>query len=834
MYDFTDTTEAAGGNTLPAEAVSINGEYIEDYISGYRTLYTSGRESLEKEFESYDDTAANGSLTKFTRFPARTITVGFQLLTNSPEEFREAFNGLNQMLNVEDAEIIFNDEQDKFFTGSPVMNAEIEPGLASVKGEYQIYCADPFKYSVDYQNPQPVMTEDADTGLAQTFLIDYAGTYPAYPQYVAKFYNPDGETDEDNVDFEQTDMISQLGGVGACKFVAFMDIENHVLQFGDPEIEDGSEVPGPLVLTDRSFKKKGSYDASKNGEPWVSPSAGFSKLSQYVQQGSLGNKASTYAPSQNTKDKDQVLLSLTSGTDCKYKATVTKVNGRTSTKVTLHIQVKLSSLKAAISKGATLTIEVTYGSKTVTKVLKSSGVSWKKGTAHSASLSMSVDASQSKTELTGIKIKVTRKNGTYKVKQNGSTKTKTATGSAGKLSSKTGKPIEIPAYVPISDTAYFASPTSYGNAVKKKYTGPTMTWSYPLSGLPETDDSPGAKLFDLTWGMKFCMGKTTNEVLQMGAFECLILGGISMDSSGTIAGQEVLAGISIRKTNTSSKGTVYLYVENKQVYKRENVDLTWSNGKFGNKNGSVSCGILAKTAGLKRHISFNIPGLPEQSKLYWANSGKRAFKIVFGFYRYAENPPFDFNGVRSVRFKKNYKEESELEDTPFQAAQILVADSSTCDVMLDDILRPDLGALGNDWEQMRLVPGINEITTAYSQRPADAVKVMRRCRDDEAYQGAGAYGTDDEGDSVQIDGSDEGVKTYYKYAGEAGTEPTKSVFFYESETTDDSGKKTVTASGVSFIETDTTADDYDAESTAYFVLEEPVPEFAIQYREVYL
>lgn len=835
MYDFTDTTEAAGGDTLPAEAVSINGEYIEDYISGYRTLYTAGRESLEKEFESYDDTAANGSLTKFTRFPARTITVGFQLRTISPEEFREAFNRLNQMLNVEDAEIIFNDEQDKFFTGSPIMNAEIEPGLMSVKGEYQIYCADPLKYSIDWQEPQPVMVEDEETGLAQTFLIDYAGTYPAYPQYIARFYNPDGETDEDNVDFEQTDMVGKLGSVGACKFAAFMDDDKHILQFGNPDLEDDTDVPLPLMLTNRSFKKNGSYDATKNGEEWVSPAMGTSKRTNYKMQGTLGTKASTYAPSQNTKNKDQVLLALTSGTDCKYKATVTKVDGRTSSKVSLHIQVKMSSLKSAITKGATLTVEVTYGSKTVTKVLKKSSVSWEKGNAHSCSLTMSVDASSSKTELTGIKIKVTRKNGTYKVKDGKKTKTKTATGSAGKLSSKTCKPIEVPAYVPVSDTAYFASPTSYGSAVKKTYTGPTMTWSYPLSGMPDTDDGVGAKFFNLTWAMKFCMGKTVNEVLQMGAFECLILGGNSLSSDGSIDGQEVLAGVSITKTNTSSKGNIYLYVRDKSVYKKEkNIDLTWSKGKFGNKSGSVSCSISTKVKNGKRYICFNLPGLSKQTKSYVANSNKRALKVVFGFYRYAENPAFDFNGVRSVKFKKLYREESELEDTPFQAAQTLVADSSNCEVTLDDVQRPDLGALGNDWEGMCLKPGINEITTAYSQRPDDSVKVMRRCRDDEVYQGMGAYDTDEEGNEVAIDASDPEIKIYYKYNGEMGTGPSESVFFYESESTDESGKKIVVASGMSFIEADISQSEYDEATTSYFVLEEPVPEFSIQYREVYL
>ena len=847
LYGFTDTTEPAGGQQLPAEAVSINGVYIEDEISGYRTLYTSGRESLKKEFESYDDTTADGSLTKYTRFPTRTITIGFQLITGSPQAFREAFNRLNELLNVEDAEIIFNDEQDKFFTGSPVMNAEVDPGLLSVKGEYQIYCADPFKYSVDVYSPAPVIAEDPDTGLYQTFNIEYEGTYPAYPRYIAKFYNPDGETDEDNAEFDQTEMVGKLDSVGACKFVAFMDDENHVLQFGNPDMADEADVPDPLKLNYRSFEKKGSYDPLKNGEEWVSPATGSSLLSKYKQQGSLGTGPAVYTPTQQTMTEDQLLLATTSGNSCKYRAVVTKVDGRTSSKATLHIQVKLSGLTAAITKGASLTVEVTCGSKTATKVLKSSSVSWKKGTAHSCSLTMSVEASTSKTEITGIKIKVTRKNGTYKYKDGKKTKTKTATGSAGKLSTKTCNPVEVVAYRGVGESSYYLKPTSYGNPIVKTYTGPAATWTYPSSGLPETDDAVGAAFFELNWSMKFCMGKTVNETLQMGAFEVLVLTGDSMDANGNITNQKTLAGFRVEKTNTSSKGTVRLNVGGKRVYEqKKKIDLTWKKGRLGNSAGSVACSI--ETTGSPKRIRFKAGGLfkgkTRSFELPESMADSRAFKIVFGFYRWAASPPFDFNGIRSVRFTKKYTSESELDAVPFQAAQTLVADSSSCEVTLDDLARPDLGALGNDWEQMCLVPGINEISTAFSQRPESTVKVMRRCRDDEPYQGAGAYETDDDGNVLQIEDDDHDVVKYFKlYLSDdpgLGPKETSDVCMYVDSYNDADGnlhvrtKDQIQSVVDDFIEVAITETEYDADTAMYFVLEDTAPSFSIEYREVFL
>ena len=46
MYDFIDVNEYQSGSIMPSEAMMINGEYLEDPIQGYRTLYVKGREML--------------------------------------------------------------------------------------------------------------------------------------------------------------------------------------------------------------------------------------------------------------------------------------------------------------------------------------------------------------------------------------------------------------------------------------------------------------------------------------------------------------------------------------------------------------------------------------------------------------------------------------------------------------------------------------------------------------------------------------------------------------------------------------------------------------------
>ena len=54
MYRFVDITKQQSVADLPSEAMQVNGVYLENEISGYRTLYTEGRETLETEISTID------------------------------------------------------------------------------------------------------------------------------------------------------------------------------------------------------------------------------------------------------------------------------------------------------------------------------------------------------------------------------------------------------------------------------------------------------------------------------------------------------------------------------------------------------------------------------------------------------------------------------------------------------------------------------------------------------------------------------------------------------------------------------------------------------------
>lgn len=274
MYDFRDTTSKTASVDRPAEAVSINGLYIEDAIPGYRTLYTQGRDALAKELDSYSVAGALGDRVKGTRYPSRTIKVGFQLIAPDPASFREAFNHLNNILSVEEADFVFRDEADKYYTGYPICDCEIAPGELAVTGEWSIFCPDPCKRSINMrvlESTDPsVCTVNGNTAV---FSFDYAGSYPARPVLEAEFTSgkSGGNYNED----------------GDCGFVAFMDSAEHVIQLGNPEAVDPDEFDQRKNVINQELTSVSDWSSSgtkpgvvqisdpywDSGEGWTAPCA---------------------------------------------------------------------------------------------------------------------------------------------------------------------------------------------------------------------------------------------------------------------------------------------------------------------------------------------------------------------------------------------------------------------------------------------------------------------------------------------------------------------------------------------------------------------------------
>lgn len=229
-------------NDLSVDAVKINGSYIEDDVTGYKTIKAVGRETLEREINTVD-LLRDGLGFKSARFPSREIEVTFLVQRDSLANMRESMTQLMQVLNVSDAEVIFNEEPDFFFMGTPSMGTNITEVKNGLLGSFIIQCLDPFKYSVEEKE------ETAENGV---ITVDYNGTYKGYPTLIAEFANTE-------------DADGNSTSTNECGFVGFVNQREKILQFGDPEEKDWEDVTHPATVpVNKTFKSTtGTTDA-----PW--------------------------------------------------------------------------------------------------------------------------------------------------------------------------------------------------------------------------------------------------------------------------------------------------------------------------------------------------------------------------------------------------------------------------------------------------------------------------------------------------------------------------------------------------------------------------------------
>ncbi len=89
-------------------------------------------------------------------------------------------------------------------------------------------------------------------------------------------------------------------------------------------------------------------------------------------------------------------------------------------------------------------------------------------------------------------------------------------------------------------------------------------------------------------------------------------------------------------------------------------------------------------------------------------------KVTFAFLKYGTKTPLSYNGLYWAKFVKNNCDTYSDIPNKFSANDVVSADCKNGEVYLNNTLVPALGALGNDWEEFYLSPGINQIGFSYS------------------------------------------------------------------------------------------------------------------------
>lgn len=183
MYNFKDTIDNTNGITaLSSEAVSLDGEYIENNVPGYRTLSVSGRETMD-----YDITDENRPIgmdgTEYygKRQVARILTIKFSLTGATAYQFAQRYRTLKNFTRGENRKIRFADEPNAHYTGTIMTMDPPEAGRLSVVSEMSFYCADPYLVS-DIITTVPAAVE----GGKLVAHIDNQSSGNIYPVYRIK------------------------------------------------------------------------------------------------------------------------------------------------------------------------------------------------------------------------------------------------------------------------------------------------------------------------------------------------------------------------------------------------------------------------------------------------------------------------------------------------------------------------------------------------------------------------------------------------------------------------------------------------------------------------
>lgn len=154
MYDFRnlDIVKNDDDPFIPAEAMYFRDTElpIESIIPDYVTLTVSGREIATPETKIGEYSLYDGGTFINRRFPSRQITVTYALLAHNDNEFREAFNLLNeQLFNRKEFQFYFKDDPNYYWTGSVTAVEEFPAGQYQGKSSFTITCTDPYKHSKD-------------------------------------------------------------------------------------------------------------------------------------------------------------------------------------------------------------------------------------------------------------------------------------------------------------------------------------------------------------------------------------------------------------------------------------------------------------------------------------------------------------------------------------------------------------------------------------------------------------------------------------------------------------------------------------------------------------
>lgn len=187
MYDFRETTPFTGSddNQHPAEAMLIDGQYIEDLIPGYSTLQVSGRELLSQSIEKQTIGNSDGEFIQYVRNPSREIVVGYRLAAADNLSFRQAFYKLNDILHGENHQVSFNDDPSKYWLATLSDIDDVPKGRNAITSSFTLFVPDGIAHSVATQTADNMPYKDVPVNLLTGTTVVNTGIIKAGSQGIS-------------------------------------------------------------------------------------------------------------------------------------------------------------------------------------------------------------------------------------------------------------------------------------------------------------------------------------------------------------------------------------------------------------------------------------------------------------------------------------------------------------------------------------------------------------------------------------------------------------------------------------------------------------------------
>lgn len=149
MYEFTDLKVTTNQTLkLASDCMSVNGEYLETLIKGYRQLYVSGRGLVSRKVKRDDVPRRAGSWFNYAQDEERIIRVTFKLEAPTSDELRERYWQLNKLLrpNGDFLKLKFRDELDYTYKAVFMEGDDIPEQALSVIDKLVLVCPNSYKY----------------------------------------------------------------------------------------------------------------------------------------------------------------------------------------------------------------------------------------------------------------------------------------------------------------------------------------------------------------------------------------------------------------------------------------------------------------------------------------------------------------------------------------------------------------------------------------------------------------------------------------------------------------------------------------------------------------